>query len=215
MNLGTERRIGGSDAAKLLGVSKYGNAADVYARVVLGVTTKANARMARGIAYEPVVRARYAEETGAECMVWVKKHKDDVVVFEHDRFPWATCSPDDVTTELRLVEYKTVSVWSAKEWVDGPPIDYTLQCLWSTWVGDLRDCHLYAAFGSDRGDEFEIEHCRLYRLERDAELEADFAEAGAAFWRNHVVPRRPPSMAPMKGKRAFKAATHTAEEATP
>lgn len=208
MKLGTERRLGATDAAKLLGVSKYGNAADVYARVVLGIEAKPSKPMARGIAYEPVVRVLYRAEKSCEFMRWVTSP----VVLQHPTYEWATSSPDDVTTDGRLVDYKTVSRWAAPSWADGPPIDYVLQMLWGMWVGGFESCDLYAAFGDDIGDEFRIDYCKTYEFRRDPELEAEFIEVGAAFWRDHVVPRVPPAMAPLQGKRAFKAATATNTE---
>lgn len=211
MKLGTVRRLGGTAAAKLLGVSPHGNPADVYAEVALGIETPTNAAMERGKRYEQVVRQAYREAEGVQCLEWVTQP----VVFEHDRFAWATCSPDDVTVGLRLVEYKTVNAWARASWDEAPPIQYTLQVLWSMWVGDLRDGHLYAAFGEDVGSEFRIDGFRLYHFERDAEMERTFAEVGADFWARHVVARKPPPMAPMKAKRKFKQAVNAAPTAAP
>lgn len=206
-----KRRIGGTAAAKLLGVSPYGNASDVYAEVALGIEVAPNAAMNRGSAYEALVRQAYRAAEGVQCMEWVTQP----VVLEHDRYAWATCSPDDVTVDLRLVEYKTVNSWARSSWDDAPPISYTLQVLWNMWVGDLRDGHLYAAFGEDVGSEFRIDGFRLYRFERDAEMERTFAEVGGDFWARHVVARRPPPMAPMKAKRKFKQAVNAAPTAAP
>lgn len=180
------RRLGATDAARLLGVSKYGNALDVYRRVVEGRAAKPNRQMQRGTREEPRVLRLYLEATGAELQQHVVP-----LILEHPQHAWATSSPDAVTVEGVLVELKTASVW-AKGWVDGPPVDYVLQCAWSMWVGDFPECHLFAAFGSDVGDEFHVERTALYRLARDPDLEAEFIRVGEAFWRNHVVPRIPP-----------------------
>lgn len=181
------RRLGATDAAKLLGVSKYGGPLEVYERVVLGKQVKANKQMLRGTREEPRVRAMYQVETGAEFMVW-PQHP---LVLEHDACPWATFSPDDITVDLRMCEYKTASVW-AKGWSDGPPTDYVLQCQWGMWVANLKECDLFAAFGSDVGDEFHVERTQCWRFTPDAELQALFAEVGEAFWRNHILPKVPP-----------------------
>ena len=191
MKFATERRIGATDCAKLLGVSKYGGPLDVYKRLVLGVDVKPNRQMARGTRYEPEVRRRYVEETGAELQLWVAP-----VIIEHPQYTWATCSPDNITTDDTLVEFKTASRW-AKGWSDAPPIDYVLQVQWSLWVAGLKSAHLYAAFGED-GDaahegEFYIERCQLFTLRADAELQEIFAGVGGAFWRNHIEAKQPPT----------------------
>lgn len=188
MKLTQTRRLGATDAAKLLGVSKYGGPLDVYRRLVLGVDVKVNAKMRRGTKYEPEVRRRYVAETGAELCVWVAP-----LIVEHPEHPWATCSPDDITRADVLCEYKTVSRWGAKGWADAPPIDYVLQVQWSLWVTGLETAHLYAAFGDDVGDEFNITHCQLYTLRADLELQAIFADVGGRFWSAHVETKTPPT----------------------
>lgn len=206
MKLGTERRLGATDAAKLLGVSRYGNAADVYARVVLGLETPSTPAMDRGTRYEPVVRDLYKAEHSVELMQWVTRP----VILQHPERDYLTASPDDVTVDGRLVELKTVGGFSHASWRDGPPPDYIAQCIHGMLVGDLASCHLYAAFGEDVGSEFRIDYCRTYLVERDAEFEALIIEACERFWFDCVVPRRPPDMAPLKGKRAWKTATKNA-----
>jgi predicted phage-related endonuclease len=189
MRIGTVRRLGATDAAKLLNVSKYGDALDVYRRVVEGRTTKPNAQMARGTREEPRVLRMYVEATGAELQQFVMP-----VICEHPDHPFATSSPDAVTVDGVLVELKTASLW-AKGWHDGPPIDYVLQVAWSLWVTGLKRAHLFCAFGSDvRGDvpSFAIERTQLWSFSRDAELESEFAEVGGRFWREHVEKCIPP-----------------------
>lgn len=190
MKLTTTRRIGATDASKLLGLSKYGGPLDVYNRIVLGIDAKVNSRMQRGTKYEPEVRRRYVEQTGAELNLWVMP-----LIVEHPLYPWATCSPDDITVNDVLCEYKTTSVF-AKGW-DPIPVEYATQVQWSLWVTGLQRAHLYAAFGVDgdktRPGEFFIECCQLYELRRDDELADIFAEVGGAFWRNHVETKTPPT----------------------
>lgn len=192
MKLTTTRRLGATDAAKLLGVSKYGGPLDVYRRIVEGVDAKVNKQMARGTKYEPEVRRRYVEATGAQLQVFVARP----LIVEHPAHHWATSSPDDITVDGVLAEYKTTSRW-ARGWGDGPPIDYVLQCQWSLWVTGLETAHLYAAFGEDgdktRPGEFFIETAHLYTLRRDAELCDIFADVGERFWRTCIEAKQPPT----------------------
>jgi len=191
MKLTQTRRLGATDAAKLLGVSKYGGPLDVYRRLVEGVDTKLNASMKRGTKYEPEVRRRYVEATGADLQLWVSP-----LIVEHERYPWATCSPDDITSTDVLAEYKTVSRWSRKSWAP-VPVEYVLQVQWSLWVTGLETAHLYAAYGEDgdktRPGEFFIEECQLFTFRPDTELFDIFAEVGGAFWRNHIITKTAPT----------------------
>lgn len=191
MKVTQTRRIGATDAAKLLGVSKYGGPLDVFNRLVLGIETKVNKQMQRGTKYEPEVRRRYVEATGAELQIFAARP----LIVEHPRYAWATASPDDITVDDVLAEYKTTSRW-AKGW-DPLPIDYTLQVQWSLWVTGLKHAHLYAAFGEDgdktRPGEFFIERCQLYELRRDDELCEIFAEVGERFWRTHIETKSAPT----------------------
>lgn len=187
MKLAKERRIGATDASKLLGLSKYGGPLDVYRRIVEGVDTKSNPRMERGKKYEPEVRRRYVEQTGAEMQQFVMP-----LIVEHPTLAWATCSPDDVTVDDVLAEYKTTSLF-AKGWAP-VPVEYVIQVQWSLWVTGLERAHLYAAFGRDEpGGVFSIERCQLYEMRRDDELAETFAEVGDAFWRNHILTKTPPT----------------------
>jgi len=203
MKLGTERRLGASDAASLLEVGKYGDPLSVFGRVVLGKQKKPTKQMLRGIRVEPEVRRRYQASTGAEFMQFVSRP----LIVEHPTLEWATCSPDDITVDGTLCEYKSASRW-AKGWESGPPLDYCMQCLWSLWVTGLERAHLFVCFGADVKDESGADDFLIGREEgpflftRDAELEATFEQVGGAFWRNHVVPRIPPT-------------TNAAQEAAP
>lgn len=199
MKIVTQRRLGASDAAPLLGLSKYATTADVYARIVLGRKTKETPQMARGKKYEPEVRRRYIERTGAQMQIFASRP----LIVQHPRLEWATVSPDDLTVDGLLCEYKTASRW-AKGWVDPDtnedtvPIDYVLQVAWGLWVTGLSRAHLYVLFGEDGKDAagaptFEPgREAGPFVFTRDAELEAAFEEVGAHFWTHHVLAKVPP-----------------------
>lgn len=193
MKIGTERRLGATDAAPLLGVGKYGTPLSVFERVVLGKQKKASRQMLRGTRVEPEVRRRYQLATGAEFQQFVSRP----LIVEHPTLEWATCSPDDVTVGDVLVEYKSASRWS-KGW-NPVPVDYVMQVLYALWVTQLERAHLFVCFGADVKNEAGEDDFLIGREEgpflftRDAELEAVFERVGGAFWRNHVLPRIPPN----------------------
>ena len=188
------RRLGATDAAALLGVSKYSTPADVYARIALGKTKRETAQMRRGTRMEPEVRRLYQGVTGAQMQVFVMRP----LIAEHPVFGFATASPDDITVDGVLCEYKTASRW-AKGWADGAiPADYVCQVLWALWVTQLERAHLFVAFGEDfkrddGSEDFAIERTAgPFSFSRDAELEVEFAEVGGRFWREHVEKCIPP-----------------------
>ncbi len=59
------RRVGATDVAKLLGLSKYGGPRAVYDRIVGGVDIVSTPLMQRGIREEPRILGLFVAETGA------------------------------------------------------------------------------------------------------------------------------------------------------
>lgn len=188
----TARGIGATDVAKVLGVSVYGKARDVFARMMDGTELKRNKAMDRGNREEPKIRERYVLETGAK-MLWSDYSKPHIFRHPSERYWYCTCSPDDITAEGFVVDYKSASIWN-KKWKNGPPIDYVLQLQWAMFVTGATKSALYAAFGQDSKDysEFSLSHTELFEFERDDQLIADAANACELFWKNHVETRIEP-----------------------
>lgn len=186
------RCIGATDIAKILGVSVYGKARDVFARVVLGDEVKRNKAMGRGNREEPGIRARYIAETGAE-MLWSDYDKPHIFRHPSGRFWFCTYSPDDITTEGLVVDYKSASVWN-KKWKSGPPIDYVLQMQWAMLVTGASSAVLYCLFGEDKNNfsEFLPSHTELFSFERDEQLIVDCRDAAELFWKRHIETRVEP-----------------------
>src|SRR5687767_11991627 len=102
------RRIGGSDVAKLLGVSKYGNAADVYLRIVEGLDDEWNPRMERGAIFEPHLRALGQTKFGIELDAHYGAEGSDY--YDHPTLEFARAQIDDVARYQGVpccVDYKT------------------------------------------------------------------------------------------------------------
>lgn len=198
------RRIGGSDVPKLLGLSPYGNAADVYERVVLGVEQPWTPAMDRGIALEPTLRA-HARAAWPE-LVLEDRERD---IHDHPTLDFLRAQVDDTGRDAGLpvvIDYKSQSRW-AKGWgapeTDEVPETYLLQLTVQMMCCDRPAAYAVVGFGTDvQGEElFALESVQRYVLERDAELEARIVEACESFWRRHVLPRVPPPMQPTRGKR--------------
>jgi predicted phage-related endonuclease len=175
-------RIGGTDISKLAGFSRYGGPLDVYRQIVEGYEVKETRRMRLGKALEPVVRAEYLAETGAQLVTPRPKF------IEHPKHAFMGGTPDDLRTDAVGVEYKTASLSVATEWgpthSDQVPTEYLLQCAWYLALTDLPEWDLAVLIAAD---EF-----RCYRLKRDPELEGQLIEIAAKFWRDHVEKRVPP-----------------------
>jgi len=190
-----ERKIGATDCAKVAGISKFGNALDVYKRIVEGHQKPQNKQMRRGNRVEPILRAKYRE--GVPLVAF----SSNPGVVQSSSHEFATASPDDIREDGILVEYKSASVWSKKSWgpdgSDQAPADYICQVTWGMHVCGLERAHIYTAFGKDEADDegaevFTIEEFRLYEFRFDKELADKLLSICGKFWVDHVLKRIPP-----------------------
>ena len=208
-----QRRIGATDAAPIVAfyrpemahLAKWSSAADVYFRLVHGVSKPRTKPMARGIAAEPQLRAIYASTIGQPLPA---KHP---IVCRHEAHPWATSSPDDVAEAegggLVVIEYKSTSVYARKSWgeplTDLIPDSYLCQVAWNCEVVDAPFWHLLVGFGVDSDEGFGFLESVPYQGERDRELGALLLECGERFQRDFIDRRMPPPVAPVANKRVI------------
>lgn len=199
----SERRIGGTDISAILGINPYRAPIDAYRRIVEGYSPPMNDAMKRGLRLEGAVREFYVEETGAQ----LEPHPGVVLSKRH---PFMAASVDDLVKTDKVTEYKTATFRSLGEFgeagTDQVPRHYLTQCAWYLAATDRSVCDLAVLIS---GDEF-----RVYRIERDLELENMLVEAGARFWRDHVVPRRPPEVDGSEGYREWLAERYPEPNAT-
>lgn len=199
------RKIGGTDIACLFGLNRYGRGpCAVYERIVEGKDTPSNQKMGRGIREEPRIRQLFVERTG----LVLEPHPG---IIESPRYEFAAVSPDDFAHdgEPLTLEYKSVSVWSAKSWGDDSsdalPEDYAMQLHWAMAITGRPAGRLFAAFGEDLDDGrvFDIKFTRLYFLRRDPAIEAALLRRAAWFWNAHILKRvkPPPDPKPVKAKK--------------
>lgn len=200
------RRIGGSDIAKLLGLSKYGNARDVYERVVNGVELEWSQVMERGAAVEPILRAHGQNMLGLEIEDCVSDYH------AHPEHEFAGAQVDDIAVWRGLpvvVDYKSVSRW-AKGWgADGSdevPEHIRVQMTWEMACANRPLGLLVAGFGEDfpPPDIFRMSHVLTYQVERDEVFEALCVQTAREFWAAHVLTRTPPEMEPIGNNKRSK-----------
>ena len=185
--------------------AKYSTAADVWMRLVHGITKPKSARMDRGLRVEPMLRDLYRETVGPVS--------DAPGLLVHPSQPWGAASPDGFAGDDGVVEYKSTSVFSRAAWgepgTDEVPDAYSVQVQWQLEVTGRQWAHLLVAFGRDFTDEatglpdFAVEEHAIYQMERDAELCAALVECGARFWREHIDTGMPPPVEPKENRREW------------
>lgn len=177
------RRIGGTDAPKLMGLSKYGGPIDVFARIVEGKENAIDPFTAkRGKLLEPVIR-----ELGRDRYGWALKPHPGIIL-DRER-EWCASSPDDLLADEEAgIDYKSVDPRGGAaygdEETDQVPFDVFVQCTHYMAALDRPRWYVVAYFGGN--------DLRRYFLERDLDVEAAWLEACERFWVDHVMPKRPP-----------------------
>ncbi len=196
------RRIGGSDIAKLLGLSSYGNAMNVYQRCVEGLEDEWSTVMERGAAVEPELRAYGQRHLGLELEDTTSDYHD------HPRLDFAHAQIDDLARWNGMpvvVDYKSQNRW-AKGWgpegSDVVPEHIRAQVTWEMLCADRELGLLVVGFGDDRPSPiiFTVSNVITYEVQRDEEFERYCILVAREFWERHVLPRTPPSIKPI-GKR--------------
>jgi hypothetical protein len=187
--------IGGPDAAAIVGANRFATAGDVYARLVAGWSPEVTKRMKRGLLVEAGLLEYASAYRGQEIT------RD--VFYRHDRNPHFCCSVDGAEGKIErprtIHETKTTRSESAgpdfdDRWgpTDSDAVDpgAAAQVQWELGITEAHDCHVWL-YDADVDDD-----PRHYYLERNHNRIGELFDACDAFWWDHVVPRRPPNVAP-------------------
>jgi putative phage-type endonuclease len=172
--------IGGSDAAAVLGLSRWRSPLDVYLdKTGEGGDPEDTPAMYWGRRLERVILEAYVEQTGLAVDAPVGVYR----MLRSTERPWQLYSPDGMASD-RLIEIKTAR--TSEGWgepgSDEVPDAYAIQVQHGMAVAGLPRCDVAVLIG---GSDF-----RIYTVERDAALIAHLIAAEAAFWRR--VERRDP-----------------------
>jgi len=193
--------------------AKYSTAADVWLRLVYGVTKPGNSRMTRGLRVEPLLREQYRATVGP-C-------SEAPGLLPHPSLSFAAASPDALVGDDGVVEFKTASEFGRASWgepgSDHIPDAYAVQVQWQLAVTGRKWAHVLVAFGRDfkdghGADAFAVTEQCVYQCQRDDELCAALAEAAERFWREHVLTETPPNVEPRESKRIWKSITKEATQ---
>jgi predicted phage-related endonuclease len=165
-----------------------------------------NEAMKWGSAAEHVVARRYARETGLGLFPSVDKGFDYINPLIHPSYPWWTGTPDrkilppiNESSPFGLLEIKIVGERMAHQWGEPPDGDvpeyYLTQCAWYMPLLDVEWCNLAVQIGN--------RDYRVYRINRDRELEDQLRDAALAFIEKHLIPEIPPAIDGSESSRRY------------
>ena len=176
------RGIGGSDAAKVMGLSRWGGPFTVYQDKVNGVRTPMDSEAVHfGNVLEDIVAQEFARREG------VKVRRRNSMTFSQEH-PFMIANIDrELVGEKVGLECKTASAYKSGEWEgDELPDEYYVQVQHYCSVMDWEGCWIACLIG---GQRFIYKYVprnesfigSMIRMERD-------------FWEGHVLPQNPPPM---------------------
>lgn len=174
--LNPDRRnfVGGSDIAKIIGVSKFGTTYELYLEKRGEIPPKQQEAkvLQRGKRLEPAIVAMYMDETDSAVT-----YPGRLIIGDE---PWKRGSFDAERTEERIgVEAKSVSEYVPRhEWgpagSDDVPKDYLAQTLWYLGLSKWDRFDVAALLGAD---DF-----RIYPIYPDLELFQAMEAQAREFW---------------------------------
>lgn len=182
--------ITATDIVKIVGASKYGSAADVYADKIGAAFDDDPLSEAGewGVVLEDFVARRWAEVND----VTVRR----IGLIAHEDQPWMLASLDRTVHGCTIAalhdvrcgaEIKTTTAWLADDWADGVPERVDVQVQWQLAVSGLDHMHVAALIGGQRL----VEHIVLRNDQRIDRL----TRAGRAVW-DCVLARTAPDLDP-------------------
>lgn len=224
--------LGGTDAAAILGLSKFKTPMDVYFDKTSDLMdVKPNEAMQRGIKLEKFVKQAYIKSTGF--------HVDDVhQTYRHAEHDFMLANLDGWRPDNEsIVEFKTASNYMKHEWgdpgTDEIPRDYLLQVAHYAIVKNVERVDIGVLFGDKQffdniivlmQDQFSIPYLvqelsydfRIYTYIKHKDLEDRLIEREHNFWHEHVLKRQMPELKTLQDyQKAFPIGTERKIEATP
>ena len=167
--------IGASEAAAVLGASRWRTPLEVWAEKVQAVESDlADAEAAAfGLLLEPVIAERFERVTGFPVL-----RVEEPTLFRARETPFVFASFDafaEFAGEIIPAQFKTASEYERARWQEeGPPVEYQIQVQQELYVAETEVAFLVALFGGRRLDYWLIERHPAF-LDR-------LLAAEAAFW---------------------------------
>ena len=194
--------IGASDAAAVMGLSRWGTPLSVWAEktgqvVREDISEKLHVRL--GHKLEQTVADLFMEETGK------KVHRVNETLY-HPKYSFLAANLDRrVVGERAILQCKTASAWKAREWGDDEiPREYIIQ-----------EMHELAVSGADRAYIAVLIGNQDFKwkvIERDEKALADMVAREVAFWNDFVIPKAMPAVVSWSDKDALAGLFPVADE---
>lgn len=152
----TQKGIGGSDVATILGLNPYKTAFTLWLEKTGQVKPAPidNEYVEWGNILEPVIRDKFARETGFQV-------KENPYVLQHDDHDFMIANIDGEVFDFEkdewgVLEIKTASERMKGEWEEGPPHHYMLQIQHYLAVMDYNYAYVACLLGGNHFKYFEI-----------------------------------------------------------
>lgn len=177
--------IGGSDAAAIIGLSRWGSPLSVWAEKTKQVQPKEldSEAVELGRELEDYVARRFMKKTG-------KKVRRVNKMLVHKVHPFIGGHIDrDVVGENSIFEAKTCSAFKAREWeLEEIPAEYVIQAMHYLAVTGADRCYISVLIGN--------QDFKTKTIERDEKAIADLIRREVDFWERFVVPQVMPMAGP-------------------
>lgn len=166
--------IGGSDASCIAGLNPWKSAIQLYMdKKEENPQEVKSLRMELGNRLEGLVAELFTEETGL-------KVRNVNGILKNDKYPFAIANIDRaIVGEKAFLECKTTNSYALKEWEEGVPAHYEIQCLHYMAITGATHCYIAALIGNS---DF-IWH----KIERDQETIDYLMQIEKDFWENNIL----------------------------
>ena len=165
--------IGGSDASCIAGLNPWKSAIQLYMdKKEKNPQEQKSLRMELGNRLEGLVAELFTEATGL-------KVRNVNGILKNDKYPFALANIDRaIVGEKAFLECKTTNSYALKEWEEGVPAHYEIQCLHYMAITGATHCYIAALIGNS---DF-IWH----KIERDQETIDYLMQIEKDFWENNI-----------------------------
>ena len=165
--------IGGSDASCIAGLNPWKSAIQLYMdKKEENPQEQKSLRMELGTRLEGLVAELFTEATGL-------KVRNVNGILKNYKYPFAIANIDRaIVGEKAFLECKTTNSYALKEWEEGVPAHYEIQCLHYMAITGATHCYIAALIGNS---DF-IWH----KIERDQETIDYLMQIERDFWENNI-----------------------------
>ncbi|CEQ27142.1 YqaJ viral recombinase family nuclease [Paraclostridium sordellii] len=166
--------IGGSDASAIAGLNPWKSSIQLYMdKKEENPQEIKSLRMELGNRLEGLVAELFTEETGL-------KVRNVNGILKNEIYPFGLANIDRaIVGEKAFLECKTTNSFALKEWQDGVPPHYEIQCLHYMAITGATHCYIAALIGNS---EF-IWH----KIERDQETIDYLMQIEKEFWEENIL----------------------------